>query len=318
MAIDPFDIKSSNDYYDFGFRNNHSNRKFMKMLPKDLLSKLPMYDYHIDQMAEYLDWNIISQRYLSGWIIVKYAHKINWPIFLLNGHKKCILALFRVKEYILNNAHIFLHVRIRDRYYVPEFVDMFPEIINWKWYAKHIPNIPDYIILRYWSKFKSNAISRYQCISLKVAKNKSHQIDWNLASKNPLSEKTMEEMSNFLNWMIICKYQKLSIGFMDKHIAKCNLDVISRYQKLSESFILKYIKKLPMKIVSQYQNMSLIFIKQNIDSLHIELLYKNKNYNKRNSIKIFCHNNQYYIIDAPIVNNEKRVSFCEVSTATLE
>ena len=59
-------------------------------IDSDTLSRLPLLDFQIDQLADRLNWDILSSKELAGWIFVKYKERIDWQAFLTNKHPKAI------------------------------------------------------------------------------------------------------------------------------------------------------------------------------------------------------------------------------------
>jgi hypothetical protein len=214
--------------------------------------------------------------------------------------------------------HVFFDTRIKALYYTNHFISAFPDFIDWNWCIKNI-KLTDYILLRNWNKFKINSISKYQLLSDEVIEVKKYHILWKYASKNKLSEKIMHEVSDLLHWNIICKYQKLTMSFIESHLDKIKYNnqaifALARYQDLSEEFILKNYRWLPKDIISQFQNLSFDFIRQHEDNINMDFLSINKNYNKPNTIQILKSQDSWYIIDAPIIatNNNIKRYYCEI------
>lgn len=294
--------------YNFGFTSNYSNRKFLEFINKDVLSKLPMTDNQLYELKNYLNWDIISNRYLSRIVLRLCYDKINWVIFLTNGKVKDLISLIDHKDKLYENQHIFLKPKIRYWYYTPNFTNAFPDLIDWKWYAKNIPDIPNYIMLKFFDKF-GESLFKYQSVDSIVEK-KLTLINWNYASQNKLSEKSIHLAKDQVNWLMICKYQKLSCNFMREHFNYLFIDQICKYQNLQDDFILEYSKKLNLIIVSRYQKLSYDFIVQNFGILSLENLEKNKHFNKKNTIQVFKRNEVYYVIRPTIVRN-KEIVFCE-------
>lgn len=297
---------------DFGFETYDMNWEFMKYIHPDMLSRLNLTDRQIDGLAEYLNWDILSMKDLSGDIYVKHKDKINWFRFLKNGYKKNIIHLLKVKDKLIEHKHLFFENDIKKTHYTSEFASAFPTFIDWNWYAKNV-KIDDYILLRNWSKIRINIICKYQHMSHDVMIAKKNQIKWQYASKLPMDEKTIEELKHYVRWNIICKWQKLSAEFIEKHMDRCNKYAISRYQDLPEWFILKHIKWLNMPVVSQYQNLNVEFLRQYIKLLTLDNLLENKNYNKQNTIQIAKIHSRIYIIDAPIIPSDDNVIFCDIN-----
>jgi hypothetical protein len=294
-----------------GLNGEDMNYTLLKYIDSDVLSKLPLEGFQIDIHSDKLNWDIMSSKYLPGWIFSKYKNRINWKVFLINGYPKELEYLLDVKDKIEENSDIFFMCQVKKGYYTTAFMNAMPEFVDWCWCGKNI-QLTDQILLKYWDKIKSNIISKYQKMSENVIRKKYHQINWCYAGKRHMSEKLMGNISDYLNWGVICKWQKLSSKFIEKYKSLCTKREVSRYQKLAGWFIAKYNIWLNMEIVSQYQDMSIDFIRENIDLLSMEHLEKNNNYNKIDTIQIFNKESRWYIIDAPIVKTYRPIKaiFC--------
>jgi len=260
-------------------------------------------DDQIDILADFLDWDIMSGRELSGRVFAAHASRIDWKVFLLNGKPKEINFLVDVADKLTANASVFLDHRVKKRYYNEPFIHVFPQLIDWKWLVKH-KKLSEYLIDKFYDKFSASDISKYQSITKKLAEDRIEYINWDIASSRPLSEEVMNIAGNRLNWPMVCRHQKkLSMEFLLRHISHIHWIGIARYQKLAESFIVKYRQKLDMELVSKYQNLSYEFIKEFEKYLVFPALMQNKHYNKKNSIQIVSNGRYYFVIDAPIIGD---------------
>lgn len=299
---------------EFGLFNDDFNWVLLKYLSPAYLSKVPLLDFQIDYLANKLDWVYMSKKNLSKYIIIKHHNKINWPLFLTNGFKKDMSTLDQVRDTFFK--YIYVINDNKDTYFKNiEFIQAFPEIVDWKYVAKNI-QIPDNLLLRHWSKMSINSISIHQKLSSKVMSIKRSNINWRYACRKPISEFMLSELSDSLDWNMVCKYQILSESFIIKHKSKCNAYHISRYQKLSDSFILQYRNWLNMEIISQYQNMSSSTLRKLLASLSIPKLLKNKNYNHPDTVQIIqsTDKKRWYIIDEPMISDDTAVHFCNIET----
>lgn len=294
---------------DFRLPNKNQTWRLMRFIPSDVLSGLDWLPDQIDILADYLNWDIMSSRELPGEIFVKYAHKIDWRIFLLNQKPKEINFLLDVKDKLADNADIFFSSYVKNRYYTEQFVLVFPNLIDWKWLIKH-KQIPEYTLLKFYDKFTARDIAKYQTITPTIASQKLDVIDWYTASKRPLSEEVMMLAGNRLHFPFICRYQKnLSEEFVTKHYAYICWSEISKYQRLSESFIRKYRKRLDLVAISQYQNLSYDFIKEFEQYLDLTALSKNTHYNKKDTIQVLRNTHYCFIIDTPSIGKMPPVQY---------
>lgn len=286
--------------------------RLMSFLNSDLLSKLPLTGSQIDVFSDILNWDILSNKFLPGWIIVKYADKIDWPSFLINKQKKNILSLFKVKHKLEENKDLFLkNIYVKNMYYSSIFLVTFPDLVDWNWCAKN-KQIEEYILLRYWNKMKINIISKYQKLSENVLDIKKNELNWEFICKNKLSEQLINKFHNYVKWPLICKHQELSESFILENKSCCNKNIISQYQKLSDIFIINNHKWLNMDLISLYQDLSIEFIKEYHNLLNLDNLIINKNFNTKNNIQIIKNDNVFYIIDSPILQNNNKILFCKI------
>ena len=112
---------------------------------------------------------------------------------------------------------------------------------------------------------------------IKEIKDNPTSVNWNRISlhKNIESLVLVEEYPEYLkylDWILICEYQKLSEPFIEKHSDKVHWNLISRYQKLSEQFIEKHSDKLDWKLISKFQTLSEQFIEKHIEKLNREFI----------------------------------------------
>lgn len=295
---------------EFGLDSVDHNWRLLQFIDKDLLSRMHLTPPQIDGLATCLNWDILSTKYLPGWIFVKYKDLINWDVFLNNGHKKELIYLIKVRDKMRDNQNIFFIEKNKAAYYTPMFMSAFPELVDWNWCGRNL-ELSEYIILRHWNKISINIICKHQKLTEKIMREKVDKIKWRLASKNKMSEEFIEEFSEYFHWDQICKYQTLSAKFLDQHMLRCSHSAtLSRYQKLPGWFIRKHRSLLDMTLVSRYQDMSVDFLRVCSHILDRNALAKNINYNKPNTIQVFQQFGRTYIIDAPIVNNNASVIFC--------
>jgi hypothetical protein len=290
----------------------------LDFMDSDTLSRLPLLDFQIDQLADRLNWDIMSSKELAGWIFVKYKDNIDWQAFLTNKHPKEINYLLSVEDKLQANRSVFDNYYIKKLYYDSNFISAFPWLIDWHWYAKNM-QIPDYVLLRHWNKFNINRISKYQRLSRNVISKKCTQINWTLAARHPLPQDILHSIVEYVNFKTLCRYQRLTEEFIEKYIERIKHDkscveLLCRYQQLSEEFILKHHKWLNLSIVSKYQDLSVEFIKQNRALVNIPSLAENKNYNKPDTVQILKSQNRWYIIDAPIINQDSSgIMYCNIN-----
>ncbi len=302
---------------DFGLPNKDLNWRMGAFIDMDRINKIPFNEYQIDVLADILDWDIISTMELSGPMMVKHKDNINWEVFLRNGKPKEINYLIDVKDKLIEHNNLFFNPRMKRKYYNTPFVLVFPTMIDFKWLVKHV-KLEEYVLLKFWNKFKPNDIAKYQNITYAVAKEKLNQINWLIASRKPLTEDTIALAHDFVNWQVICRRQKhLSEDFLIKFIKKLHWANVSKYQTLTDKFIRTYRKKLDLCMVSEYQNMSIDTIRELELSLDFDKMAKNKNYNKPGKIQIVSNGTSYFVIEPPMMGTIPKVSYYATSEAEL-
>lgn len=293
----------------FGLPNANQNWKLSKFLEKDMLNTFPLTEMQIDALADILDWDIISSLELSGPMFVKHKDRINWEIFLQNGHPKEINFLLDVYDKLVEHQYLFFHPRMKKKYYNTPFILVFSNLIDWKWLVKNV-KLDEYVLLKFWDKFKPNDISRYQSITYTIAKQKLNSINWVIAGKHSLPEEVICIAHDYLVWAIICKRQKgLSEELLVRFANRLHWKNVSRYQRLTPNFIRKYRKKLDMQLISQYQDLPIDLIKDFEECIDFSLLAKNKNYNKPNKIQITTNGKNYFIVEPPLLGNMPKVGY---------
>jgi len=294
----------------FGLPSSNLNWKLAQFLTIDFLTRtyigLPQ---QIDAMADIINWDIISTRELPGPLFVKHANKINWAAFLQNGKPKEINFLIDVKDKLIENIDVFYDSRLRKRYYNTPFLLVFPNLIDWRWAAKNV-QLEEYVLLKFWDKMPINRISKYQQITDTIALEKKDQINWQLVSRRPLSEKIMNLVADQLNWDTICRRQRnLSEDFLTKNADRLRWRIIARYQLLTPAFIRKYARKLDMALISQYQDLPIDFVREFENQLDFSLLAKNKHYNKSDTIQVLSNGRDWFVIDQPLIGRIPKVSY---------
>lgn len=86
--------------------------------------------------------------------------------------------------------------------------------------------------------------------------------DWVILSRVPeIPEFIIEKYIHKFDWRTICKYQKLSEDFIEKHIDLCRKDtpsfaIISTYQDLSDDFIRRHCDELSWASLYAYGKLS--------------------------------------------------------------
>lgn len=104
--------------------------------------------------------------------------------------------------------------------------------------------------------------------------------DWTIISKQKIDEAFMLRWKEFLDWKVICEYQKLSEEFIEHLALKyLYLDMISAHQVLSEYFMDKYKNNLDWGLLSCSQYMSEDFIREHLDLVKFEQLSFNNKLN---------------------------------------
>jgi hypothetical protein len=289
--------------------NKNITWKLGAFLSHDTVHKLVLSLEQIDIIHDVVDWDIVSSYNLPTFFILKHKKLINWPIYLQNEYPKDIKTLIQVKDKITENQHLFYDMYMKRKYYTPEFINNFAYMIDWNWVCKNI-KLDENMLLTYWDKFRNSSVAKYQNITDRVAKIKLHSINWIIASKKKLSEYTISLARNYVNWELICKYQKkLSISFLHHFNAYLHWPNTSKYQELTDSFIIKYHTRLNMTLVCTYQNMSLATIRELENIIKFDVLIKNNNYNKPNTIQITTNGKLYFVIEPPPIGNISRISY---------
>lgn len=301
---------------EFGLGHTDYNWKLLHFLDRETLSRLPLHDFYIDSLADYLDWDIISSRPLSGWLFVKHKDRINWRTFIANKHPKTLIHLDQVRDKLYDNADLFLtpdDIYIKLLYYTPMFMSMFPSLVDWKWCSKNI-QLSDFLLHKFWDRMDTATISKHQNMSEDFMREHATVIKWKYVCRRPLSESFMVEMCNYVDWAVISKHQKLSSSFILKFKSYLDPNLVSRHQQLDMSFIEHNRPWLKMPIISQYQNMTIDYLKNNIQYLNREKLLVNTNYNTPHTTQIIDNNGTLYIIEPPELTYKSDTMFCVVST----
>lgn len=292
----------------FGLSSADQNNKLIKYLSRETLSRLPLTDFQIDCYADSLDWNIMSSKTIPGLSMIKYTNRIDWNTYLTNGKKKEISALLELKDVMNAHNNLFFDHRMKTNYYNKEFMLVFPQYVDWNWCARN-KKIDDYVLLKHWSKFDINILSKYQPMSLEVQREKRYLINWKVASKWHVDESLLSEIKYLINWTVKCKKQQLSESFMSEHLDILDIAQLSRYQKLSEKFIDTHLKKLNIPNVCRYQSLSVEFIKKHKDVLSFKDLTNNLHYNKPDTIQILSNGTNWFVLDLAPMDNFTDVNF---------
>jgi hypothetical protein len=66
-------------------------------------------------------------------------------------------------------------------------------------------------------------------------------------------------------------------------------------------------------MVSKYQNLSVEFIRNYTKQLNFDLLAANKHFNKKQSVNIIKSEDRWFIIEPPILNGFKKITFLEAA-----
>lgn len=85
------------------------------------------------------------------------------------------------------------------------------------------------------------------------------KMNWDFICSKPHSENFIEKYTAYINWDVICVFQKLSIEFMKKHWEELYIDRIYRYQTLDEEMIRILLEKgdeLHLPLLFPYQKIS--------------------------------------------------------------
>lgn len=304
----------------FGLLNKNQHWKLGKYLQFSILNKIHLIGPQIDCLHDVINWEELSKTHIPDYLIIKYKNLINWEIFLQNKHPKGIIFLSQVKDKVIEQYSLFFKNEMKKIYYTSHFIQVFPELIDWKWLVTNL-KLNEYILLKYWDKFSSDDISKYQNITRNIFEKKKIFINWVEVSMRSLSDKFIEMAHEYLIWNLLCKYQKFSRkilnNYMEKFTSREHWDTISQYQKLSNKFIRKKYKKLNMFLVSRYQNMNMDTIMELSSYINFDNLLNNKWYNTPNSIQIFKNHNKFFIL-CPSLLGYQTVNYYEPQYINLD
>ncbi len=286
----------------FGMWNIDLNEMLIPFFDPDWLSKLHLTENQIIRYANILNWDILSTRNLSPYILDNYP--INWPVYYMSEGPR---HLFREK--ILSNEYIFRSVRMKKRYYDNNFINVVPEIVDWQWCVKNV-QLSQQNLLLHWDKLNINLVCKHQNLTNHMLFEKRDELNWTILSKKELSEDIIYVLRKYVDWSNICRYQVLSSRFIDENYNSCDIDIITQYQVLDEWFIRKHRTDIDKDLLCRYQNLQFQFLKENTGLIRINSILQNENYNNKNTLQITQINGVIYIIEPPMTSD--KVVFCKI------
>ena len=124
-------------------------------------------------------------------------------------------------------------------------------------------------------------ISSFQSLSENFMEKYSDKIDWFIiSSTQKLSENFIKKHIYKLEICSIYKYQKLSEELLDYLLTNCvhiydEMNIICKYQNLSISFINKYWNEISRHAISEFQKLPKEFIFEKMDKLSVYLINDN-------------------------------------------
>lgn len=293
------------------------NRDLLNYLPVDTISRI----IHMDEIDEYeclinsapneslglLNWDILSSHALTAELVLKYRDKMNWPVYLTNGHPKDVLMLYQVKDKLYEHRDVFASDKIKARYYDDFFISTFPEIIDWKWCARNI-KLTEFTLLYRINNFDMRDISRYQRMTHDMILQLRYRIIWHLAICHPIESRTLPYIADMLDWSLVCIYQRLTSRDINKFIEylKPVAFYLVVYQRLTLRFIKSNIDWLPLHLVAMFQKLPFRYIIRNLNRYSPALLAQNKHYNRATGIQIIQQGARWFIMDIPNKSDDIR------------
>lgn len=273
------------------------NWRLASFIDQDILSELPLTDMQIDYLSDKLNWQIVSKKDLPRWLAIKYANKINWPIFLNNNFVKSLQFLIDIKKYIKNYINAFNSEKNKNTYYTNEFLLALPDVVDWAWCCRWI-QLDTSTLLKYWNRMLIDDICQWQQLSVDIMEKKLNEINWRLAVKTTTIPITfIEYHADYFDWDQLAQYQQLPSAFWDIHMLRLDSKILPKYQKLNNWFILKHHRSLNIKILSQYQNFDFEFLTSHMHILDRTRLLKNNHFNKPGSVQIINHCGCVYVVE---------------------
>jgi hypothetical protein len=291
---------------DFGLWSDY-NRVVVRGLDRGFLSGLPLTQPQIDSLAPLLDWDVISRRHLSGYNIVKHQARINWPVFIRNGHRKNILALVTTRDRLRPHAAVFMTARMQARYCTEMFMSAFPELTDWAWCTRNLP-IGSYVLLKYWDSLDVPAVCAHQTLDSQVFESKAGLLDWAVLCQNPnrlpMTEDFLAKYADYIHWDHLVTHYKIPQDLLEPYLTPARGHLIARHQELTEAFILTHFIHLGSWHISRYQYLSYEFIRDHLSLLNVSQLLLNPHFNQPDRPSVLTLNKQVFIIaptpDAPV------------------
>jgi hypothetical protein len=260
-----------------------------------------------------VNWKAISSRLdLTNEFFLEFDIYLDWTEYLLSEKPKYIDLLVKNTNKVLKVSKVFNSDLVKKICYLdPEFIDAFPELVDWSWYGQNI-KIPEYLIERYLPKYNHSIISASQNLTPALYEKCWNTLDWTKISKyQKLTEKLIYRWRHLVKWGEIFIYQKLSCKFIEQykfnHVNSNKL--IPEYQELTEKFIEDNINWLDISTVCLKQNMSFEFLQKYKKKWMFNILQHNIFYNKPGTIQILQNKKTEHYFIIPAYNEEEHTHF---------
>ncbi|MEG0729648.1 MAG: hypothetical protein RR420_08500 [Anaerovoracaceae bacterium] len=144
--------------------------------------------------------------------------------------------------------------RIIDSEIMPDqLIDLYAPLINddnWGILSKY-PNLSLEICEKFKEKLNWREISRYHEIDIDFMEFFQERLNWREISFRSLPEEFLRKFKKMLNWEYVCEFSKLSEKIMEDLSDYMNWKKVSYNQKISEGFIKKHIEKLDIIAISE-------------------------------------------------------------------
>lgn len=118
--------------------------------------------------------------------------------------------------------------------------------IDWVLLSRH-QYLSEPFIIRFEEHLSWLDIMKFQRLSLDFIRNnlsKVYRYKDIVSKYQILTEETMDEFANLLNWYLLSKYQTMSEEFIEKHAHKVDWNAIFKYKSLTKMFKEKHKHKI--------------------------------------------------------------------------
>jgi hypothetical protein len=226
-----------------------------------------------------------------------------------NSSKEDFFSTYEITDsFVEKNQHMFndksWNYISRYQNLKEDFIEKHKERVNWN-YISCYQSLSEEFISKFENKVCWYYISANQNLSESFIKKYLYK---KLSLETVIRFQTLSE--DFIeqhcvrDWRSVCKNQKISCNFIERHISKIDFKTISRYQKLNDDFISKHKTKLNWEymlrynfvsekcirlkkirssklwdIISEYQPISFEFVIENINNISLYKLKMNKKIN---------------------------------------